>query len=653
MISNQRNFIQLLNIFLVVAILGVAGLFAGTVLFRQQTEPVAMMSVVWPQQSVTLIDKQTFKVAVGHNYNPEDISVHWSVENWQLSGEMIYDGESFISLVDTNVWDWKRDNTYTVSFTTFDKNKNILASSSLAVKVGNPQMTESEMSVVSTSTSDYGISEFQAAAVVLSNATAVAPAIPFRVEWVAGPIRNNQQFIFHTEGYVGRDLSAFWKAEGGHQNIVYKNADAKVFVTNINVFGWLWKGAGPYPVTFSVTDKSTSAVIASEVLELYWKGTPGASDIEFRSKGAEMQVPAVNSPVVLTSSPTVTTTPVTATSIKPQTPKPVPVVLPKPAGSTTTPTPAPTPTPTPTSVPASLPVVVKSPATSVLGMTKLYTPTKPAVVNALAKLTDQKQKTALSYILSQPSAVWLNGDSYETDAYITGILSKSATDSSVPTFVLYNIVQRDCNSYSSGGAKSMTAYKAWIDRLSGVFKNTGAILIVEPDALAMLNCVSGTARADRLEMIKYAVTTLTKTSSKLLVYIDAGHPFWVNAEEMSTRLTSAGVVSARGFSINVSSYASTQDSLTYGTYLSNLLGGKRYVIDSSRNGNGRAPNGEWCNPSGRALGQSGTLYPNTSGALDAVLWIKFPGESDGNCNGGPGAGTWWTQYATDLYINRK
>jgi endoglucanase len=153
-------------------------------------------------------------------------------------------------------------------------------------------------------------------------------------------------------------------------------------------------------------------------------------------------------------------------------------------------------------------------------------------------------------------------------------------------------------------------------------------------------------------MIRYAATTLTKASPKLMVYIDAGHPFWVNAEEMATRLRSAGIESARGFSINVSSFASVSDNVTYGTYLSNLLGGKRYLIDSSRNGNGRAPNGEWCNPSGRALGQSGTLYAGTRGALDGVLWIKFPGESDGTCNGGPGAGQWWPEYATALYTNR-
>ena len=30
------------------------------------------------------------------------------------------------------------------------------------------------------------------------------------------------------------------------------------------------------------------------------------------------------------------------------------------------------------------------------------------------------------------------------------------------------------------------------------------------------------------------------------------------------------------------------------------------------------------------------------------LWIKTPGESDGECHGGPAAGAWWPTYALGL-----
>jgi endoglucanase len=83
--------------------------------------------------------------------------------------------------------------------------------------------------------------------------------------------------------------------------------------------------------------------------------------------------------------------------------------------------------------------------------------------------------------------------------------------------------------------------------------------------------------------------------------------------------------------------------------LAGALGGKHFIIDTSRNGNGPL-SGAWCNPPGRALGT-----PPTTGTgepiVDAFLWIKRPGESDGTCEGGPAAGRWWPEYALELARN--
>ncbi|MEV5885270.1 glycoside hydrolase family 6 protein [Streptomyces sp. NPDC052020] len=97
-----------------------------------------------------------------------------------------------------------------------------------------------------------------------------------------------------------------------------------------------------------------------------------------------------------------------------------------------------------------------------------------------------------------------------------------------------------------------------------------------------------------------------------------------------------------------------------------------FVIDTSRNGLGAwTPepgkySGDpeaWCNAPGRGLGPrptAGTGVP----LVDAYLWIKIPGESDGSCTrntGGtidpeygvvdPPAGTWWPQQAHTLARN--
>ncbi|RKN54957.1 endoglucanase, partial [Streptomyces klenkii] len=82
---------------------------------------------------------------------------------------------------------------------------------------------------------------------------------------------------------------------------------------------------------------------------------------------------------------------------------------------------------------------------------------------------------------------------------------------------------------------------------------------------------------------------------------------------------------------------------------SELLGGAHFVIDTSRNGNGpyEGTDEPWCNPPGRALGDAPTAGTGDP-LVDAYLWIKRPGESDGECRGGPPAGQWWPEYALAL-----
>ena len=71
------------------------------------------------------------------------------------------------------------------------------------------------------------------------------------------------------------------------------------------------------------------------------------------------------------------------------------------------------------------------------------------------------------------------------------------------------------------------------------------------------------------------------------------------------------------------------------------------MIVSIRIGLGPTSDAQWCNPTGRALGTRPTTTTGIA-TLDAFLWIKRPGESDGACNGGPKSGVWWADYALGL-----
>lgn len=214
----------------------------------------------------------------------------------------------------------------------------------------------------------------------------------------------------------------------------------------------------------------------------------------------------------------------------------------------------------------------------------------------------------------------------------------------MPVFVVYDIPLRDCGGYSGGGAQSPAEYRSWIRNFTAGVGSGRAAVVVEPDALAGLDCLSDADRTTRLSLLRYAVRTLT-THERTAVYLDAGHSGWIDASEMARRLRAADVADARGFSLNVSNFDRTRVERRYGHALVTRLGGKHFVIDTSRNGLGS--NGEWCNPSGRALGHRPTTSPSDD-RVDAFLWIKRPGESDGTCNGGPSAGEFWTDYAVGL-----
>jgi endoglucanase len=156
-------------------------------------------------------------------------------------------------------------------------------------------------------------------------------------------------------------------------------------------------------------------------------------------------------------------------------------------------------------------------------------------------------------------------------------------------------------------------------------------------------------------LLRYAIGKLAALPATT-IYLDAGHSAWVPAPEMARRLRAAGIERIRGFALNVSNYRATEELLAYGREISHRVGGKRFIIDTSRNGNGPPAGlepsdaGNWCNPDGRALGAPPTTETGDP-LCDAFFWIKAPGESDGTCNRGPSAGAWWPQRALELARN--
>ncbi|MEV0739903.1 glycoside hydrolase family 6 protein [Streptomyces sp. NPDC050549] len=260
--------------------------------------------------------------------------------------------------------------------------------------------------------------------------------------------------------------------------------------------------------------------------------------------------------------------------------------------------------------------------------------------------------TLMDRIAARPEAEWLNGP--DPGPVVRARTTAAARAGRVAVLVAYYIPNRDCGQYSLGGAPTAAAYRTWIDEFATALGDRGAYVIVEPDAVAQV--VAGCTRvvaADRYALLALAVDRL-KRQPHTHVYLDAGNSGWIpEAWRLVDALKASGVAGADGVALNVSNFQTNKSSSAYGDQLSKDLAGKHYVIDTSRNGNGPYSGPDaWCNPPGRALGTPPTTRTDNP-LLDAYLWIKRPGESDGTCRGGPAAGRWWPSYALELARNAE
>ncbi|MER5948469.1 glycoside hydrolase family 6 protein [Streptomyces sp. NPDC001904] len=259
--------------------------------------------------------------------------------------------------------------------------------------------------------------------------------------------------------------------------------------------------------------------------------------------------------------------------------------------------------------------------------------------------TDARAAAIRTQIAEQPIAAWFTTGS--TGSQVASYVGKAASHGQLPVLVAYNIPGRDaCGGQSGGGAGSVAAYKTWISTFAAAIADRPAVVVIEPDALGDFDCMSDAQIQDRLGMLTYATQMLKAKAPDTWAYLDAGNAGWTDAATMAGRLKGAGIANVRGFAVNVSNYYSTSASTTYANGVNAALGGgSHFVVDTSRNGNGKLA-GEWCNPAGRKLG----TRPQEGGGGDMLLWVKTPGNSDGQCGIAPDvpAGTFSPDLATRL-----
>jgi endoglucanase len=273
------------------------------------------------------------------------------------------------------------------------------------------------------------------------------------------------------------------------------------------------------------------------------------------------------------------------------------------------------------------------------GVTLYVNPNSTAAVAA-------KTNPVFSRISDQPTAIWLTGGT-EAEVYNQVKTVLADAGSKLVTFVVYNIPNRDAGGQSSGGAADDKAYYAWCGSIDAAIKDAGnpkVVFILEPDAMGFALKEDTTGKYKRFEYLKIANDILTKNPNRY-VYLDIA--MWnPDTQPMADAIKASLIQNIRGVALNTSGYTDTAACMKFGEAL-----GLPYVIDTSRNGKGPAPAGQWENVPGMALGANPLTL--TGPHLDANLWIKIPGESDGADNGHPAAGQWDEKYAEELITNAK
>ncbi|MFI2291952.1 glycoside hydrolase family 6 protein [Streptomyces niveus] len=254
-----------------------------------------------------------------------------------------------------------------------------------------------------------------------------------------------------------------------------------------------------------------------------------------------------------------------------------------------------------------------------------------------ANPSDGRAPAIRDNIASRPMARWFGSWSGDIGTAVGSYVGAADAADKLPVLIAYNIPGRDaCGGHSGGGAGSPAAYRTWISAFASAIAGRPALVVIEPDSLGDYSCLSQQQIDERNAMLRDALTQFSAYAPNTWTYLDAGNPAWIDAGTMAQHLDGAGARQAHGFSSNISNYYGNDRNIGYGNAINSALSAsygytKPFVIDTSRNGNDS--NGEWCNPAGRRTG----AVSQTGGGAEMLLWLKTPGESDGDCGVGAGS----------------
>ncbi|KAI3319330.1 glycoside hydrolase family 6 protein [Xylariaceae sp. AK1471] len=319
------------------------------------------------------------------------------------------------------------------------------------------------------------------------------------------------------------------------------------------------------------------------------------------------------------------------------------------------------------SVPAILDAQVNVWKTHNLHPTSLY---RLKVEQAVAAIKDEKLRGQASKVANFGTFMWIN--SPEDIQTIPSVADEVPCDE-ILGLVLNNLPYKDGGSPSEYDPNTAVAYQSlYIEPLAKTIKahlNTAFAVIIEPGAFPQYFNATSSASSNQNPLVQSYRSNIPVALNKLdlpnvITYLDAGNSNSLDWDRLRNGTADAIIdiyekagrpVQMRGFATNVGDWNAWN--LSPGEFIGaddsrdirpaneqrfvNILAAalqKRgmpsfathAILDTSRN----AVNGlrwdwdEWCNVNGAGLGVRPSGQTGDE-ALDAFVWVKRPGESDG------------------------
>lgn len=176
-------------------------------------------------------------------------------------------------------------------------------------------------------------------------------------------------------------------------------------------------------------------------------------------------------------------------------------------------------------------------------------------------------------IAREPKALWLGRFTRpHFNHKVRRLIQAARHQGSVPVFTVMRAESRGCGpGYTGGGSAEDASTRAWYRRLARAIGYARVVIAFEPDSLGTIDCHARSRRDDRIRLLRYGVSTLSRLPGTT-IYLEAGASDWEPARRTARQLRAIGIAKVRGFMLNATHFDWTRNNIRHGLEISRRRG---------------------------------------------------------------------------------